>query len=67
MKVSSALRATYYAINIPLAVRCGINEVEIDAQMAQRQPEPYWQDAFTRVERNYGSLLGANQVENSAA
>ncbi len=51
----------------PLAIRCGINEVEIDAQMAKRQPEQYWRDAFKRVERNYGSRLGANQVETSAA
>ena len=51
----------------PLAVRCGIDEVEIDAEMALRQPEEFWHEAFKRVKKNYSSHLGANALENSAA
>ncbi|WP_218132501.1 DUF934 domain-containing protein [Paracoccus isoporae] len=41
------LRATGYVIadQLPMARRSGFDEVEIDADLARRQPWPHWRDA----------------------
>src|SRR5665811_166492 len=41
----------------PLALRAGFDEVEIPAELAARQPQSQWQDAFTRIDNNYQDRL----------
>lgn len=37
----------------PLALRSGFDEIEISAELAERQPETEWTEAFKRVGHNY--------------
>jgi len=43
----------------PLAIRCGFDEIEITAELAQRHDETQWADSFTRVSANYQNHLKA--------
>ena len=43
----------------PLALRSGFDEIEISDELAERQPEAEWHDAFKRVENNYLDRLRA--------
>ncbi len=37
----------------PLAIRCGVDEVEISFAHAQHQPKEQWREALTRANNNY--------------
>ena len=41
----------------PLALRNGFTDIEIDATLAERQPEHLWADTLNRVAQNYLSRL----------
>ena len=53
------LRASGHVLadQYPLAVRCGFDDVEISADLADRQPEAQWLDAYSRVEGTYRETL----------
>lgn len=52
---SSLLRAHGHMLadQYPLALRCGFDEIEISDELAARQGEEQWQDAFERIHNTY--------------
>ena len=47
----------------PLALRCGLDDIQIDDDLASRQGEEQWSDAFGRIEHTYReNLMSANSV-----
>lgn len=47
----------------PLALRSGFDEIEISTELAERQPEAEWADAFKRVSGNYLDRLRGSSAE----
>lgn len=52
----------------PLALRCGIDAIEIPDDLAARQPEHLWQEAMQRVHGGYREMLmqSASQHDKAA-
>ena len=59
MGFNGLLRAHGHIIadQYPLALRAGFDEVEIPAELAGRQPQSQWKDAFTRISDTYQERL----------
>ena len=51
----------------PLALRCGLDDIQIDDDLASRQGEEQWSDAYGRIEHTYRESLMSANSDNSTS